>query len=84
MMIATEYLAREVYTKRACKTLGIPRASYYYYRKNIDSRVPAAGQQGRGGRGKCVTPMPPLALSPWEEQQVLDTLHTERFCDKGL
>ncbi len=83
MMLATESLAKEVNMKRACETLNIPRASYYYYRKNIAPYVPAARCQGRGGRGKCTPTRPPLALSPQEEQQVLDTLHTERFCDKA-
>jgi putative transposase len=69
MMFATESLAKEVRIKRACDALGIPRASYYYYHKNINrKRVPIR---------------PPLALSLQEEQNVLDTLHTERFCDKA-
>jgi putative transposase len=69
MMLAVESLAKEVRMKKACEALAIPRASYYYYRKNIHRRrVPLR---------------PPLALSPLEEQAVLDTLHTERFCDKS-
>ncbi|MCF6157988.1 MAG: IS3 family transposase [wastewater metagenome] len=69
MMLAVESLAKEVRMKKACEVLGIPRASYYYYRKNIHrKRVPVK---------------PPLALSSPEEQGVLDTLHSERFCDKS-
>ena len=71
MILATESLAKDVHIKKACEALGIPRASYYYYRKNRD------WQRKR-------TPIrPPLALTPLEEQKVLDTLHTERFCDKA-
>ena len=38
MILATESLAREVRIKKACEALGIPRASYYYYRKNRDGQ----------------------------------------------
>ncbi len=71
MMLATESLARDVHTKTACEALDIPRASYYYYRKN------------RNGQKKRAQIRPPLALTPMEEQNVLDTLHTERYCDKA-
>ena len=71
MMLATEFLARDVHIKTACEALGIPRASYYYYRRN------------REGQGKRTPIRPPLALTPLEEQKVLDALHTERFCDKA-
>lgn len=71
MMLATESLASEVRIKKACEALGIPRASYYYFCKNRD------------GQKKRAPIRPPLALSPQEEQRVLDTLHTERFCDKA-
>lgn len=71
MIFATESLAREVRTKRACEALGIPRASYYYYRKN------------REGQKKRAAIRPPLALTPMEEQNVLNTLHTEQYCDKA-
>ena len=33
MMHAAESLAHNVHVKKACKALGIPRASYYYYQK---------------------------------------------------
>ena len=69
MMLAAESLAKEVRIKRACEVLGVPRASYYYYHKNMNRKR---------------TPIkPPLALSTLEEQNVLDTLNTERFCDKA-
>jgi putative transposase len=71
MMLATESLTREVHVKTACEALGIPRASYYYYHKNRDAQ------------GKRTPVRPPLALTPLEEQNVLDALHTERFCDKA-
>lgn len=69
MMLAVESLAKEIRMKNACETLGIPRASYYYYQKNIQQRR--------------ITVKPPLALSPTEEHIILDTLHSERFCDKS-
>lgn len=82
-MLATESLAKYVCIKRACEALGIPRANYYYYRKNSDPYFQPTGRQDSDGRGKRGPARPPLALSPREEQQVLDTLHTERFCDKA-
>jgi putative transposase len=69
MMLAAQSLAKEVRMKKACEALAIPRASYYYYRKNSNRKRSSV--------------RPPLALSPMEEQRVLDILHTERFCDKA-
>jgi len=72
MMRAAESLAQQVRIKKACKALGIPRASYYYYQKGKHDLV--------GKRGYST---PPLALSEQEQQAVLDILHSERFMDKA-
>jgi putative transposase len=55
--------------KEACEGLNIPRPSYYRY------FAPKSPQKER--------PKPPLALSQEEEQEVLDTLHSERFQDRA-
>lgn len=72
MMRAAESLAQQVRIKKACKALGIPRATYYYYQKGKHDLV--------GKRGYST---PPLALSEQEQQAVLDILHSERFMDKA-
>lgn len=72
MMRAAESLAQHVCIKKACKALGIPRASYYYYQKcKKDLSC------------KRVSSTPPLALSEQEQQSVLDIFHSERFLDKA-
>lgn len=55
--------------KEACEALNISRASFYRY---FALKSP-----------KKERPKPPLALSQEEEQEVLDTLHSERFQDKA-
>ena len=72
MMHAAESLAHNVHVKKACKALGIPRASYYYYQ-----------QCKKDLSCKRVSLTPPLALSEQEQQAVLDILHSERFLDKA-
>ena len=72
MMHAAESLAHNVHVKKACKALGIPRASYYYYQKCKKDLA-----------CKRVSLTPPLALSEQEQQAVLDILHSERFLDKA-
>lgn len=72
MMRAAESLAQNVHVKKACKALGIPRASYYYYQK---SKKTLSCKRGYS--------TPPLALSLQEKQAVLDILHSERFIDKA-
>jgi len=71
-MSAVEQLIPEVGAKLACKSLGMPRASFYRQR--------AAGQKPKECKKR---PAPPRALSESEHQEVLDTLHTERFQDKA-
>ncbi len=64
MMHAAESLVHHVRIKKACKALGIPRASYYYYQRCK-----------KGLSGKRASSAPPLALSEQEQQAVLDILH---------
>ena len=61
-------LAERVGTRAACEALGVPRATFY-------RREKAVGAKER--------PLPPLALSTAERQEVLDTLHKPRFYDRA-
>ncbi len=71
-MDAVEILAPDVGTKAACKSLGISRAGMYR-RRTI----------GATPRPLKKRPSPPRTLSVPEKQEVLDTLHSERFQDKA-
>jgi putative transposase len=71
-MDAVEILAPDVGTKAACKSLGISRAGMYR-RRTI----------GVTPRPLKKRPAPPRTLSAPEKQEVLDTLHSERFQDKA-
>jgi len=71
-MDAVEILAPDVGTKAACKSLGISRAGIY--RRRIIGVTP---------RPLKKRPAPPRSLSVPEKQEVLDTLHSERFQDKA-
>jgi putative transposase len=62
----------EVGTAELCQSLGVSRASLYR------SRHPEAVQEPKPTRAKH-----PRALDPMERQAVLDTLHSERFCDQS-
>jgi len=62
-------LAGEVGIAPACEALAVPRASYY---RALAPPRPLAPR-----------PPPPRALSKDERQEVLDTLHCERFVDKA-
>lgn len=68
----TASLAKDVGIKPACDALVVSRASYYRWQN-----------QGEDSEKKYIRPLSPLALSPYEQQQVLDTLHDERFVDKA-
>lgn len=70
-MAATVDLPREVATAPVCEALGLGRATVYR-RKN----PPEA-------KAKRARPTPARALSASERQEVLDTLHSERFCDRS-
>jgi putative transposase len=69
-MDAVEVLAPDVGTKSACKAFGISRAGLY--RRRAVSAVPRLVKKRSA---------PPRALSEPEKQDVLETLHSERFQD---
>ena len=71
MMRAAEQLAPKVGLARACRALGVARASVYRARK--PSRC--------GPRG--ARPSSPRALSQNERAAVLDILHEDRFADRA-
>lgn len=71
-MVAIEPLAQRVGIAAACEALGVPRASYYRYQARTLRPSPPVER-----------PRPPLALSETERQQVLETLHSERFVDQA-
>ena len=71
-MDAVEVLAPDIGTKPACKAFGVSRAGLYR-RRSI----------GAASRVAKKRPASPRALSEPEKQEVLDTLHTERFQDKA-
>jgi putative transposase len=68
-MNAVHEVAPEVGIAAACEAFAVPRASYYR------SQLPPRPLKPR--------PSPPRALSAEERQDVLDTLHSERFVDKA-
>ena len=73
MMAAVETLAHDIGATRACRALGVCRATLY--RRRTMHTVSAPVPQGR--------PSPPRALSREERQSVADTLHSPRFIDQA-
>jgi putative transposase len=71
-MIACRELSPEVGAAAACRSLNIPRATYYY------RRLAHGGQAGDRKR-----PAPPRVLGAAEREGVLETLHCERFVDRA-
>lgn len=71
-MDAVEALAPDVGVKTACRALSVSRAGLY--RRRAIDMVPRVVRK---------RPAPPRALSELEKQEVLDTLHSERFQDKA-
>jgi putative transposase len=69
-MIACQELSKDVGTSAACKSLDIPRPTYY---RRLGARDEKAASR----------PAPPRTLSAVERQGVLDVLHTDRFVDKA-
>jgi putative transposase len=69
-MDAVEVLAPDVGTKSACKAFGISRAGLY--RRRVINAAPRLVKKRSA---------PPRALSEPEKQDVLETLHSERFQD---
>jgi len=68
----TDSLAKDVGIKLAFDALVVSRAGFYRWKN-----------QDEDSEKEYVRPLPPLALSLYEQQQVLDTLHDERFADKA-
>ena len=70
MAAAEELAGRTGQTARACRSIGVSRATLY---------------RGRRPRVEPVRsrPKPHRALSPGERQRVIETLHSERFVDKA-
>lgn len=71
MRAAAEELAPTVGVLAACRALGVPRASVYRQRK---PHVPSPPRPRR---------RPSHALASPEQEQVLETLHQERFVDRA-
>ena len=69
MIEAAAALAPTTGTRAACSALGVPRATFYRWRRGPEQSAPAS------------RPRPPLALSEIERRSVLDVLHCERFVD---
>lgn len=67
---AVGQLGAEVSIVTACQALEVTRATYY--RRRCEPK-----------RELRARPKPPRSLTPTEQQQVLDVLHTERFIDKA-
>jgi len=72
-MEAVEVLSPEVGTRPACAAIGIPRGTVYRFRAKRNTPPSESPQR----------PSPVRALSPPERQEVLDTLHAERFIDQA-
>ena len=73
MIEAARELSFEVGVKPACEVLGVSRASYYRRQSPNHLRLVKTGKASTS----------PRALSHEERQDVLDTLHSERFVDKA-
>ncbi len=71
-MNAALTLSSEIGKKAACEAFYIPRATYYRYYAT-----------GKDADSQSQRPASPLALTHDERQDVLDTLHSERFQDKA-
>ena len=72
MISTAQELAARVGKAEACRTLGLPRASFY--------RAKAEDLQQTAPRDRRPSPR---ALSAEERQVVLETLHSERFADRS-
>ena len=70
-METTRTLSHDVGVRPACQALGVPRASFYRWR-----RGPQPAADARHGRS-------PRALSAAERQHVKETLYSERFVDQA-
>ena len=71
MISLAEQLSPHVGKKAACESLMVPRATFYRHHQASD----------QPDKKNVQRPAPPLGLEPGERQIVIDTLHSERFCD---
>ena len=71
-MSMTDSLAKDVGIRPACDALAVSRTGFYRWKN-----------QHEDSEKEYIRPVSPLALSPYEQQRVLDTLHDERFIDKA-
>lgn len=71
MRQAAHHLTDQVGAARACRVLGVPRASLYRHRAGQNAS-PSPPQE---------RPIPARALDPQERTQVLEVLNSERFAD---
>jgi putative transposase len=69
-MSAIAEVGSEVPTAPLCESLGVSRAALYRWRQ------PKLAMQPKPPRARH-----PRSLGPHERQAILDTLHSERFCD---
>ena len=74
MIEAAEELGPEVGVASACRVLGLPRATFYRVARASKKSMPSVTRERA---------VPPRALSPGEEEDVLEVLHSERFMDKA-
>ena len=71
MISLAEQLSPHTGKKAACEALQVPRATFYRHQS----------KKNRPANNHTQRPAPPLALSCWEREKVIDILHSEQFCD---
>ena len=71
MISLAEQLSPYTGKKAACEALTVPRATFYRHQ----------AMKKRPERNRNKRPVPPLALSQEERQEVIDLLHSDQFCD---
>jgi len=72
-MKAASELSQDVGRKPACEAMQVPRATFYRHLYRLDNPQLVKGSH----------PVSPLSLTQTERQNVIDTLHSERFQDKA-
>jgi putative transposase len=72
-MSAATALSQDVGKKPACDALGMPRATFYRHAGRVEAQ----------GNADACCPIPPLALTSVERQEVTAILTSERFQDKA-
>lgn len=66
-----------------CRALGIPRATWYRLRAESEGRAGIEIKTEAPAALQTSSRRSPRRLSEGEEQQILDTLHADRFVDKA-